>query len=101
MDVFIGARMHATIGAFSSGVATIPTAYSRKFKGLYENLGYKYVVDLATLNTQEAVELTIEYVRRYKELKLAVEKCKINVEQKTKLTHQILYEQLKKVLAEN
>lgn len=40
MDIFIGARMHATVAAFSSGVATIPTAYSRKFAGLYSNLGY-------------------------------------------------------------
>ena len=32
MDVFIGARMHSTIGAISAGVATIPFSYSRKFK---------------------------------------------------------------------
>lgn len=99
MDIFIGARMHATIGAFSAGVATIPTAYSRKFKGLYESLGYKYVVDLAELNTHEAVELTVEYVKRYKELKLDVERCSINAEQKTALTYRILYEQLKEILA--
>lgn len=99
MDIFIGARMHATIGAFSAGVATIPTAYSRKFKGLYESLGYKYVVDLAELNTHEAVELTVEYVKRYKELKLDVERCSINAEQRTALTYRILYEQLKEILA--
>ena len=99
MDVFIGARMHATIGAFSAGVATIPTAYSRKFKGLYESLGYKYVVDLAELNTHDAVELTVEYVKRYEELKLDVERCSINAEQKTALTYHILYEQLKEILA--
>lgn len=101
MDVFIGARMHATIGAFSSGVATIPTAYSRKFKGLYENLGYKYVVDLATLNTQESLELTVDYVKRYKELKLEVEKCRIKADQKMDLTYKILYDQLKKILTES
>lgn len=101
MDVFIGARMHATIGAFSSGVATIPTAYSRKFKGLYKNLGYNYVVDLTTLDTQEAVSLTVDYVERYKELKACVEKCKIKAEQKNELTYQILYKQLENILMES
>lgn len=99
LDVFIGARMHATIGAFSSGVATIPTAYSRKFKGLYENLGYKYVVDLAELNTQEAVKLTVDYVEQYEELKSSVEKCRVKAEQKAELTYKILYDQLESILA--
>ena len=69
MDVFVGARMHATIGAFSSGVATIPTAYSRKFSGLYENLDYPYVVDLSSLSTEDAVKRTISYIEEYKVLK--------------------------------
>ena len=46
MDIFIGSRMHATIGALSSGVVTIPLAYSRKFKGVFELLDYKYTLDL-------------------------------------------------------
>jgi polysaccharide pyruvyl transferase WcaK-like protein len=95
MDIFIGARMHATIGAFSAGVATIPTAYSRKFKGLYENLEYRYVVDLAALDTMDAVKLTVDYVEHYRELKFAVDKSLIKVNQKTELTYQILHEQLK------
>lgn len=61
MDVFIGSRMHATIAAFSSGVATIPVAYSRKFKGLYETIGYNYVIDLNTFKTEAAVRDTIYY----------------------------------------
>lgn len=69
MDIFIGARMHATIAAFSSGVATIPTAYSRKFAGLYETLDYKYVVDLTRDNTSEALQQTMLYVDAYLELK--------------------------------
>lgn len=69
MDIFIGARMHATIAAFSSGVATIPTAYSRKFAGLYETLDYKYVVDLTRDNTSEALQQTMRYVDAYLELK--------------------------------
>lgn len=69
MDIFIGARMHATIAAFSSGVATIPTAYSRKFAGLYETLDYKYVVDLTRDNTSEALQQTMRYVDAYLELR--------------------------------
>ena len=42
VDVFIGTRMHATIRAFSSHVATIPFSYSYKFEGLYGSLGYLY-----------------------------------------------------------
>lgn len=47
MDFFIGARMHSTIGAFSSGVPVVPLAYSRKFNGLFvQTLNYKWLCDL-------------------------------------------------------
>lgn len=59
MDVFIGARMHATIAAFSSGVATIPTAYSRKFKGVFSAIGYDRVIDLCEEDTETALNKTI------------------------------------------
>ena len=45
MDFFMGARMHATIAAFSSGVPVIPMAYSRKFRGVFNTLGYGHVAD--------------------------------------------------------
>ncbi|MEO0390466.1 MAG: polysaccharide pyruvyl transferase family protein [Pseudomonadota bacterium] len=45
MDFFLGARMHATIAAFSAGVPVIPMAYSRKFKGVFGTLGYARSVD--------------------------------------------------------
>lgn len=45
MDFFTGARMHACIAAFSSGVPVIPMAYSRKFNGLFGTLGYEHVAD--------------------------------------------------------
>ncbi len=49
MDFFIGARMHTTIGAFSSGVPVLPLAYSRKFNGLFlQTLNYKWLCDLKT-----------------------------------------------------
>ena len=47
MDFFMGARMHSTIAAFSSGVPVVPMAYSRKFNGLFvDSLGYDHVADL-------------------------------------------------------
>jgi polysaccharide pyruvyl transferase WcaK-like protein len=45
MDFFMGARMHACIGAFAAGVPVVPMAYSRKFEGLFGTLGYGYTVD--------------------------------------------------------
>ena len=39
MDVFLGSRMHSTIGAISSGVATIPLSYAYKFEALYKEDG--------------------------------------------------------------
>lgn len=69
MDVFIGARMHATIAAFSSGVATIPVAYSRKFAGLYNSIGYNYIIDLMNDNTDEAINKTIQFINEREYLK--------------------------------
>ena len=48
MDFFMGARMHACIAAFSSGVPVIPMAYSRKFAGLFGTIGYTRTVDCTT-----------------------------------------------------
>ena len=45
LDFFMGARMHACIAAFSSGVPVVPMAYSRKFEGLFGSLGYRHTVD--------------------------------------------------------
>lgn len=62
MDIFVGSRMHATIGAFSSGVITIPFAYSRKFKGLFENFGYSYFVDGTMTDTEKSIDSTIKLI---------------------------------------
>jgi colanic acid/amylovoran biosynthesis protein len=57
MDFFTGARMHACIGAFSSGVPVFPIAYSRKFNGLFmETLGYNHVGDLTTMSNDEVIK---------------------------------------------
>lgn len=73
MDVFCGARMHATIAAFSSGVATIPVSYSRKFEGLYGSLDYEYIIHACTESTEEALERTLKYIQEFKRLEKVVE----------------------------
>lgn len=55
LDYFTGARMHACIAAFSSGVPCVPMAYSRKFTGLFGTLGYPHVADCQ--NESEALVL--------------------------------------------
>ncbi|WP_050929924.1 polysaccharide pyruvyl transferase family protein [Aestuariivita boseongensis] len=56
MDFFMGARMHACIAAFSSGVPVVPMAYSRKFAGLFGSLGYNETVDCTTQSAEEILD---------------------------------------------
>jgi polysaccharide pyruvyl transferase WcaK-like protein len=58
MDFFMGARMHACIAAFSSGVPVVPMAYSRKFAGVFGALDYPHTVD-CTNETAEVIESRI------------------------------------------
>src|SRR5690606_26009817 len=53
---FTGARMHACIAAFSTGVPVYPLAYSRKFNGLFtDTLQYEWLGDC--VNTGEGLVL--------------------------------------------
>lgn len=61
--------MHSTIAAFSSGVITVPFAYSRKFQGLFEDLEYPIYIDGRILETEEAIEKTIQYIKEADHLK--------------------------------
>jgi colanic acid/amylovoran biosynthesis protein len=56
--------MHATIASFTSGVPTIPVAYSRKFAGFFRNLDYNVLVDLTSTPTRPAVDATLDFVRK-------------------------------------
>lgn len=56
LDFFMGARMHACIAAFSSGVAVVPMAYSRKFDGLFGSIGYGRTVDCTRESGAEILE---------------------------------------------
>lgn len=56
MDFFVGARMHATIAAFSAGVPVVPMAYSRKFRGVFGTLGYDRCVDCQSDSAEAILE---------------------------------------------
>jgi colanic acid/amylovoran biosynthesis protein len=73
MDVFIGARMHSTIAAFSSGVATIPFSYSRKFEGLFGSLDYPYIIEGTKNDTDTAVKQTMQWIYDKDQLKAEVD----------------------------
>lgn len=80
LDLFLGSRMHACIAAFSSGVPTLPLAYSMKFEGLFGSLGYDRTVDLCVANEDEvlsALELSLsERILMQDEVRLASGKAK-------------------------
>ena len=66
--------MHATIAALSSGVPVIPIAYSRKFKGLFENCQYDIGVDLTKQDLNDSVMRMEQYADNVEKLKEKVEK---------------------------
>ncbi len=69
LDFLVGARMHATIAAFSSGVPVVPVSYSRKFEGLFGGLGYRWLVPVKGVSTDEAVAFTLDALDRRETLR--------------------------------
>lgn len=67
LEFFTGARMHATIGAVSAGVPTIPIAYSRKFVGVFGTLNYNYTLEANTLNEERLLTSFFNYFDQDKE----------------------------------
>lgn len=66
-DFFIGARMHACIGAISMCVPTVPIAYSRKFIGVWKMFELEsYVADPRT-HTEEEIILMINDALNFRE----------------------------------
>lgn len=56
-DFFIGSRMHACIAALSQGIPTVGVAYSRKFAGVFESVGFGNMVsDARSVDMQTAIE---------------------------------------------
>lgn len=74
LHFFTGARMHSCIAAFSSGVPVLPMAYSRKFNGLFNSIGYSHVLDCLQASTEEGLNMLANAVARRAELKHELDK---------------------------
>lgn len=77
LDFFVGARMHACIAALSAGVAVVPMAYSRKFKGLFESMGYFRTIDCSAVDSETAVRLIVNSFHDRQSLQ---SECKVALE---------------------
>lgn len=97
MNIFIGARMHATIAALTSGVVTIPTAYSRKFQGLFDVVEYSRIIDLQKLTTSDAISMTVHYIESYKLLEKEVEHSLMICDEYRKKTYNFFSEALESI----
>lgn len=74
LDFFMGARMHATIAAFSTGVPVVPMAYSRKFNGLFlDTLDYPYMSDMKAQDENEILDTIKNAFAKRQELKAIIE----------------------------
>ncbi len=68
LDFLVGGRMHATIGAYSSGVPVVPISYSRKFEGLFGGLDYPWLVPVRGRNTAQAAAFVLDAFERRAEM---------------------------------
>jgi colanic acid/amylovoran biosynthesis protein len=68
LDFLVAGRMHACVGAYSSGTPVIPIAYSRKFDGLFGMLGYKWLTPVKGLDVDGAVNFVLEGLDKRAEL---------------------------------
>lgn len=97
MDMFIGARMHACIAAFSSGIPVLPLSYSRKFEGLFcDTLHYQYCVNLVHNSKLEKINGIIDEI-----LLNRTEICEqISLTNKSLVAHHLstIEEEIKKIL---
>ncbi len=69
LDGFIGARMHATIAAISTGVPVLPVSYSRKFEGVFGGLNYEYLIRGTEIDYDVAIQKTVEFIDNINNIK--------------------------------
>lgn len=82
MNIFIGARMHATIAAISANVPVIPFSYSRKFEGLFSSLHYPYIIEGRNIGTKDAITKTCKWIDNINELEISLSGCKQIIKEK-------------------
>ena len=80
LDYFTGARMHATIGAFSSSVPVTPLAYSRKFAGLFNSINYTRVLDLREQTTEDVLTKILSDIDERAKLKNEIHNAKASID---------------------
>lgn len=96
MDFFMGARMHSTIAAFSSGVPVVPMAYSRKFNGLFcDTLKYPSVADMKNGDNKSILNLIKEKFQYRDKLKEIIETSQNTI---IKEREDILFNEIKRFL---
>ena len=100
MDLFIGSRMHATIGALTSNTPVVPVAYSRKFTGLFATVDYPYVVDLQKADTESAVKQVEARIEAYEETQNATDKSYHIAVQKNEECYKAYEKVINKILGE-
>ncbi len=59
LDFLVAGRMHACIGAFSSGTPVVPIAYSRKFSGLFDMLDYPWATPVDAMDEEGAEQFVM------------------------------------------
>lgn len=74
LDFLVGARMHATIAAYSAGVPVVPISYSRKFEGLYGGLNYPWLVPAKGMTTEQARAFILDAFARRSEMAADISK---------------------------
>lgn len=79
LDFLVGARMHACIAAFGSGVAVVPVSYSRKFEGLFGSLGYERLVPFTGMGTAAALASILDAFDHRADLKAEVDAGLVHV----------------------
>ena len=68
-DFFIGSRMHACIGAVSTLVPTVALSYSRKFLGIWNELGLREcILDLTNMEDKDEIITNIKHIFNQREL---------------------------------
>jgi polysaccharide pyruvyl transferase WcaK-like protein len=71
LDFLVSGRMHACIGAVSSGTPVVPIAYSRKFSGVFGLIDYPALVDVAGMTTEAALAFVLAQLDARAELAAA------------------------------
>jgi polysaccharide pyruvyl transferase WcaK-like protein len=90
MDFFCGSRMHACIAAFSSGVPVVPIAYSRKFTGLFQSLGYQHIADCRKETSRQILNKVIKGFEEREMLRTLIEVSILKANEKLTLYEALL-----------